>query len=271
MESLDMYQTYGEDLYHRLHLSTYPVAVKYIENVTDIPENTYQPSAVDRKMSLCQAFSHARRQGYTVAITADDNFCTPSTVMHRWVNISMQDLIESQVRQRWHKDAQVEESRIAALRNKLGDEYIDNPGRYIGFVCSPIHKAQFIPDSILVYCDGVQLTHIIHALCYENKHDPSSSFDGFAESCLKGALIPFLTQKPQVVIPGSGDRAFAGISDHEVGIGFPASLLFYLINYLFVTGKRLNLGFPLKTIVATDLNERISPGFKYLQKKIDLL
>ena len=77
MKSLEMYQDYGADLYHRLHLSTYPVAVKYIKNTADIPEDAMRPSENDRKMSLCQAFSHSRRQGLTVAMTADDNFCTP--------------------------------------------------------------------------------------------------------------------------------------------------------------------------------------------------
>jgi hypothetical protein len=55
-------------------------------------------------------------------MTAEDNFCIPSSVIHRWVNLSMQDLIESQVRQRWHKDAQVEEKRVERLRCILGDE-----------------------------------------------------------------------------------------------------------------------------------------------------
>jgi uncharacterized protein (DUF169 family) len=115
----------------------------------------------------------------------------------------------------------------------------------------------------------VQLTHIIHALSYENLYDPVSSFDGFLESCVKGALIPFVTQRPQVVIPGAGDRIFAGLSEHELGIGLPAFLLFYVMDNLFKTGKRLNMGFPLRSAIPMDLNERFTPGFKYLRKKMD--
>lgn len=271
MKSIEAFRSYGEDLFHELHLSTYPIAIKYVKRTDEIPEDAMRPSAHDMKMSLCQAFAQARRLGMMVAMTADDNFCTPSSVLHRWVDLSMQDLLESQVRQRWHKDADVEERRIKNYRRIMGDDYIDKPAQYIGFVCSPLHKATFVPDSVLIYCDGVQLTHIIHALSYENKHDPTSSFDGFAESCVKGALIPFVTQEPQVVIPGAGDRAFAGISEHELGIGLPASLLFYVVDNLFKTGKRLNIGFPLRSMVPMDLNERITPGFKYLRKKMDQL
>jgi uncharacterized protein (DUF169 family) len=271
MQSIEEFLNYGESLFHTLHLSTYPVAIKYLKREDEIPANAMRPSAHNRKMSLCQAFTQARRPGMVVAMTAEDNFCTPSSVMHRWVNLSMQDLMESQVRQRWHKDAEVEEKRITKFRGFLGDDYIDQPGQYIGFVCSPIHKIHFLPDSIMIYCSGVQLTHIIHALSYENKYDPTSSFDGFAESCVKGALIPFVTQRPQVVIPGAGDRMFAGISEHELGIGLPASLLFYVVDHLFKTGKRLNIGFPIRSVVPMDLNERITPGFKYLRKKLDQL
>ena len=271
MQSIKEFQKYGESLFDKLHLSTYPIAIKYIKNKEEIPDGALQPSSHGKRMSLCQAFAQSRRMGIVVAMTADDNFCTPSSVMHRWVNLSMQDLIESQVRQRWHRDADVEVKRIEKYRSILGDDYIDSPGQYIGFVCSPIHKTPFAPDSIMVYCNGVQLTHIIHALSYENKYDPTSSFDGIAESCMKGALIPFVTQRAQVVIPGTGDRIFAGISEHELGIGLPASLLFYVIDNLFKTGKRLNIGFPIRSTIPLDLDERITPGFKYLRRKMDQL
>jgi uncharacterized protein (DUF169 family) len=271
MKSTEDYRTNGEQLFHALHLSTYPVTVKYIKSEHEIPAAAFRPSTRGQKMSLCQAFGQSRRFGLTVAMTAEDNFCVPASVIHRWVNLSMQDLIESQVRQRWHKDVSVEERRIDRLRCILGKDYIDNPGKYIGFICSPVHKTEFLPDTILVYCDGVQLTHLIHALSYENKYDPNSTFDGFAESCVKGSLIPFVNQKPQVVIPGAGDRSFAGISDHELGIGLPACLLFYVLENLFKTGRRLNPGYPLRTVIPMDLNERITPGFKYLRKKMDQL
>jgi uncharacterized protein (DUF169 family) len=269
MHTIEEYQEYGDGLFKKLHLATYPIAIKYIKNKDEIPNGALKPSDRGNKMSLCQAFAQSRRMDILVAMTSDDNFCTPSSVMHRWVDLSMDELVESQVRQRWHKDVEIEEKRIENFRKILGNDYIDNPGRYIGFVCCPIHKTPFVPDSIMVYCDGVQFTHIIHALSYESKYDPTSTFDGFAESCIKGALIPFVTQKVQVVIPGSGDRIFAGISDHELGIGLPASLLFYVIDNLFITGKRLNIGFPIRSTVPMGLTERITPGFKYLRKKMD--
>jgi len=269
MKTIEEYRTQGQDIYHKLHLSTYPIAIKYIKGIDEIPENAMRPSTLGKKMALCQAFTQIRRWGSTVAMTSEDNLCTPATAMHRWEDITMEEIIESQVRQGWHKNIEAEEQRFKAFSKLLGDEYITNPKQYVGFICSPLTGTAFIPDSVLIYCDGVQITHIIQALSYEHKYVPTSSFEGFEESCIKGGLIPFVTQKPQVVIPGSGDRAFAAISEHEIGIGMPAILIFYVTENLFKTGGFMNIGFPLKTMLAMDLDEELTPGFKYLWDKID--
>jgi uncharacterized protein (DUF169 family) len=109
----------------------------------------------------------------------------------------------------------------------------------------------------------------VHALSYEHAHVPRSSFEGFGESCAKGGWLPFLTQKPEVVIPGAGDRSFAAIQDHELALGMPAELLFYVLENLFKTGGRMNIGMPMKSIMAMNLNEHITPGFKFLREKME--
>ncbi len=266
MKPLDEYRSRGQDLYHELHLSTYPIAIKYIESEDEIPEGAVRPSAFGGKMALCQAFTQARRWGSLVAMTSDDNFCTPATAMHRWEDIALEDLIESQVRQGWHKDIEAEKRRFAPLAGLFGEQEVV---KYIGLICSPLKETTVIPDTVLIFCDGVQLTHIIHALSYEHKHVPVSSFEGFGESCIKGGLIPFLTQKPQVVIPGAGDRSFAAISEHEIGIGMPAFLLSYVMENLFKTGGTMNIGFPMRSMLPMGLSETLTPGFKFLRERMD--
>ena len=39
MESPEAYRTNGKELYHALHLATYPIAIKYITNTDEIPED----------------------------------------------------------------------------------------------------------------------------------------------------------------------------------------------------------------------------------------
>jgi len=269
MSDLTAYRDAGNDLYHKLHLSTYPVAIKYIKSKDEIPDGAIQPSAFGRKMALCQAITQSRRAGSTVAMTADDNFCTPATGMHQWVDIALEDLLESQVRQGWHKDLASEKRRFEAGATLLATKDIKRMMGYIGFVCAPLHDARAIPDSVLVFGDGVQLTHIIQALSYEHLHTPSSTFEGFGETCMKGGLIPFVTEIPQVILPGAGDRSFAGIAEHEMAVGMPADLVFYTLENLFKTGGMMNIGYPANSIMPMDLDENITPGFKFLREKID--
>jgi uncharacterized protein (DUF169 family) len=44
MKTLEEYRKAGTDLYNRLHLSTYPIAIKYIKDMDEVPEGVMQPS-----------------------------------------------------------------------------------------------------------------------------------------------------------------------------------------------------------------------------------
>lgn len=269
MKTLVDYQQAGQELYHKLHLSTYPIAIKYIKDVSEIPEGVTRPSARGQKWSLCQAFTYARRWGWSVAMTSDDNFCTPATASHGWEDISFEDHFQSQILQLWHKDVESERKIAEHGRNRLSTDEREKGGEYIGSISSPLSQTVVIPDSVLVYGNAQEITHIIHALTYEGENIPVSSFTGFGEPCIKGGLIPFITQKPQIVIPGTGDRAFSGVYDYEIAIGFPATLLFYVVENLLVAGGPRNMGQPLKTLLATGITEKLTPGFRFLREKID--
>ena len=141
--------------------------------------------------------------------------------------------------------------------------------RYIGFVCSPLAKTLVEPHSILVFGDGTHITHLIHALTFDYTYPVISSFEGFGESCVKGGFIPFVTGRAQVILPGMGDRSFAGIHDHEIGIGFPGSQLETVMENLFKSGGHQNMGQPVRTLLPMGLTESLTPGFAFLRNKVD--
>ena len=270
--NLDQIKQAGEELYHKLHLPTYPVGITYIQKEDDIPEQAVRPSAMGQKWSLCQAVTYARRHGWHVAMTADDNFCVPASAFHKWVDVSDEDLLESQVKQGWHKDRAAEENRFNFFKGLFagpqGEKTLQKMKEYMGFVCFPLQYAIMEPDSIMVYGDGTHINHVIQALCYDYTMPVMSAFEGFGETCFKGGLAPFITGRPQVVIPGMGDRAFAGISPEELAVGLPASQLSVVVDNLFKSGGNMNIGQPAKTLLAMGLDESITPGFTFLKNKI---
>jgi uncharacterized protein (DUF169 family) len=271
--NLEALRKAGDDLFRKLRLPTHPVAVTYIRKEEEIPEAAIRPSAQGQKWALCQAFTYARRWGWHVAMTADDNFCVPASAMHHWVDVSAEDFIESQVQQGWHRDRESEQNRYnfgqGLFQGPKGEERLKKVEACVGFVCSPLAKALLEPDTVLVFGDGAHVTHLIHALTYDYNMPVLSSFEGFGETCIKGGMVPFVTGRPQVVIPGMGDRAFTGVQDHELAVGIPAELLPVVMENLFKSGGRMNMGQPVKPLLATGLTESITPGFAFLQKKVD--
>ncbi len=271
MKSVEDYQVVGKKLYDSLRLGTYPVAVKYIKALADIPVGFIRPAQFKQKWSLCQAITYARRGGARVAMTADDNFCIPSSYGQGWLpQLAYDDLIESQRLNKWRGSLEAEKKVQAEFSAEIATHagYGKIKGT-IGFLLSPLTETVYIPDSIMLYGSPGQLTHIIQALSYEGKHTVKSSFIGFAESCMKGALFPHVTGKPQYVSPGMGDQALSGTNENEVAIGIPGELLFYIEEMLFKTGGQSNKGMPIRTLLAGQLNEKMTPGWAYLRKKID--
>jgi len=267
--SKEDYQAAGQEIYDKLHLATYPVAIKFFKDEKEIPRNVTRPHKMGRKLSICQTFTLARKFNQSYAISAKDNFCTPSSVGFGWVPITMEEFVESQVRQGWHKDEAAEKRRAEKTYMRNYQNLIALG--YRGLIASPLPETRVIPDTVLIYGNGAQLTHIIHALNYEHKQKYAvrSNFEGFGESCGKGGLMPFITRKAQIVIPGAGDRAFGGIQDHEIAIGMPGKFIFYVLQNLFKTGGRQGLGFPIRAMIPMNLTENLTPGFKYMREVID--
>lgn len=270
MPSLEDYQKAGQSIFDKLHLSTYPVAIKFYKDLNDIPEGVKRPSQADDKWCICQAFTYARRWGWTTAMGSEDNFCTPSVWMMGWEDLPVDTQVEGQVRQGWHLDREAEYRIQEFGINMLdGMENFKKLKEYNGMVISPLHKTKVIPDSVLIYGNGGEITHIIHALTYEAKNFPFSGFEGFGESCHKGSLVPWMTGVPQIVIPGTGDRTFSGTYDYEVAIGMPGELIFDVDKYLFVGGGRQNMGMPIKTLLPRRIPESLTPGFKFMRQQME--
>jgi len=268
MHELSDFQQAGKTLYDELHLASMPVAIKYIKDSSEIPEKAMRPSAKGEEWCLCQGFTYARRWGWNVAMTGEDNFCVPSSASHGWVDVSDEDLLESQIRQGWHRNEEAEK-RIREKTRQLMGEKAEARKAYKGFVVSPLPKSIVVPDTVLIYGNGEQITHIIQAVVYDGRDFPESSYWGFAESCFKGGLLPFLTQTPQIVIPGTGDRTFSGVFDWEIAMGLPATLLPEVTANLFKAGGRLNMGMPVKTLLPRGIKAKLTPGFDFLRKKVD--
>lgn len=266
-KTMEEYKIAAETIYQGLRLATLPLGVKYLTEGEALPEGIMKPSAMGQKWTLCQAFTFARRHGGAVAMTEEDNFCLASSLANGWIRLPVEDFIQSQILNKWRKDLEAEISVQSLFADIIKPEYQEIIQRHTGFLAAPLSQCPFVPDSVLIYGNAAQITHVIQALSYDGKNLLVSPFNGYGESCIKGALLPYLTGKPQVVIPGAGDRAFSQTGDEEIAVGMPARTLFSAAENLFLSGKEFNLGYPVKSPLVGHLTEDILPGWTYIRNR----
>lgn len=268
MKTAEDYQQTSKEIWNALRLSTIPVAVKFIKDESEIPEDFIRPTKVGETWSLCQAFTYARRNGESSAMTKEDNFCVPSSYGQGWLDTTWEEFVESQRLNKWRKDYDSEiRCQMAAGADFATKENFAKMREHVGFLVAPLNSTSFVPDTILIYSDPGQATHLVQALSYEGKHVITSIFNGFGESCIKGALKPLLTGTPEVILPGAGDKGVSGTRDDEVAIAIPGALLFYIKEHLFKTGSEFNMGYPYKKN-RKQIDTTYLPGWEYLSKKL---
>lgn len=268
LNNIEEIRNVGQKLYDKLRLLTYPVAIKFIKDYDEIPKKAQRPSKMGQNITLCQSFTMARRWGAHVAMTYEDNACVTSSLVHQWKKIPLKDIVESQVISGYHKDAKAEllvQSQYSDLSKK--ENYLKIKD-HVGFIVSPLTRTIVRPDVVLIYGDPSQITHIVHALSYEGKHLVNSAFIGFGESCLKGVLLPYISQKPEIVLPGTGDRTLALTKEEEMAIGLPIDLVPYVNENLFLSGKSFNMREPTRFYVGSIPKGFGPPAWNFLKRKV---
>lgn len=273
LHSIAEFQSAGNVLRKQIGLETEIVALKYIREISEIPEGYMRPvKDLNQKMTICMAMAGARKEHAKWAITSDDNPCTPISVVHGWARAPFWALIKSQVDNKWQKNA-ASVIRINTKRKKLGGLLAQYPfNRFLkhkGALISPLSKTDFIPDTVVIYGNPEQMLHVTHAFSFEGKYIPKAILAGYGESCFVAGLIPLKSKQPIFTLLGMGDRTLGRAKSYEVAMGMPGALVFYIVENLFKSGGEYNLKSSLENPIPLDqLDESILPGWTAIRKCI---
>lgn len=202
MTTVKEYNTYGETLADKLKLRTYPVAVKMLENEAGIPEGAFRPKK-DRgvHLSQCQAFAMSRRDGMTVVMLKEDHWCFAPLIAY----------------------GLVDRPDEPELQKFLGFPRFERD-KYIGMLTSPLEKAAFEPDLVLVYCDPAQLRTMLTPLHHFGEA-PVVNSHLFPPSCAH-TIVPVINKKQLLVaLPDIGEEMRTLASRDEIIISIPADKL----------------------------------------------
>jgi len=206
MTILAEYRKYGEELEQALKLKTSPIGIKMLQTEKDIPDGAVRPKR-DKGYHLaqCQVFTMARRNGMTIAMLKEDNWC--------WAPLMAYGLV---------KDPQ--DAFVNAHTSFPRFEY----GKYTGIITGPLRAITFEPDMVMVYSNAGQLREMIGIAKNIEKTTIKSEFDPI-DSCAY-AIVPVIEKREyRVTLPDPGERSRAFAEDDEIIFSVPAEKLAGLV------------------------------------------
>lgn len=224
----------GEALSRYIRPLTFPLAVKVVEDVGDIPERARRPQRdLGVKVMMCQGMTMARKYGWTVAITAEDTSCPFALPAFGWQDFDAAGAESFLLAISYAKDVEAARKQVAVVKDLSLER-----GKYAGVVFSPLEWTRVEPDLVMVYCNPAQTMRLVHGATWEMGGHLTSVFAGRAASCTEGVIQTFLSQEPKVVLPGNGDRVWGMTQDDEMLFTIPARMLGTVIEGLEATHRR---------------------------------
>jgi uncharacterized protein (DUF169 family) len=202
--AISEFNQYGEELEKLLLLRTSPIAVKMLEKESDIPKGAIRPKK-DRGYHLaqCQAFGMSRREGTTVAMLKEDNWCPTSVIAY-----GLEKKPESLAKWSHPYDC---------------FEY----GKYFGIVTAPLKRANFLPDVVITYLKPGQLRALLLTMKVEDVPQVSGHY--FPPSCGWSVVEPMKTGKYWVVMPDPGEYQRALTEEGDIMFSVPQSKMAVLM------------------------------------------
>lgn len=213
------YHRIGARLEELLHLRTHPVAIKWLEKESDIPEDAIIPTRdLGHHMALCQAFTYARSKGKTIAMTKQDHWCWNPLIGYGQV-----ECVPGQ--------PQFDEvcTYIGIPDRKQAEAFFQKfprlpLGKYAAVLVAPLTGCSFEPDVITLYGTPFQLNYVCRCIKSILGGSFTSTFDGI-DSCIYCTVPTFQDGGFRVTFPDPGEVERARARDDEVILTIPPAKL----------------------------------------------
>ncbi len=218
MTALSELNSYGEELERLLQLRTSPIAIRLLKRAEDIPEGAIRPKRdLGVHLALCQGFAMSRRNKATVAMLKEDQWCYLPVIAYGLAE-PPKFFMEGDTFFK-HAVGDLKSGRnLASVFPRL------EGGKYVGVVSSPLGKASFEPDLVVIYCNSNQLRCLLSGVKYKEGYLVTSTLDP-SGACLQSTVPVIQTGECQVTVPCGGDRSHALAQDDEMIFSVPKGKL----------------------------------------------
>ncbi len=186
---------------------TTPVAVKLAKANDTVPQKVKRPlEHIGNKLAVCQGMSIARTIGWAMAFGEEDHACPlPQVFMG---HVKPDRFLSGEIAEFYQDDPD--------CMAKMEASYPRWPqNSFQGVWLAPIDKCEYIPDLVVAYGNPAQILTLVQAANYGHGpgiHSTSSGRYG-CSNWLAGAVQ---ADACTYMIPGPGERIFAGTQDNEM-------------------------------------------------------
>jgi len=218
-------KTADRELQTYIRPQTFPVAIRMLRPDEPIPDRARRPARDFKKLSMnCQVIDMARRYGWTLALTREDSICSlgiaalgfeKPTHLHNSGTLC---------------EGMYTETKEAGQRSEAAIDRFKQ-GEYTGLLVAPLDRATFEPDLVCIYANPAQVMRLTQAALWKRGGKLTSSFGGRVD-CAEIIVTTMRTDRPQVILPCSGDRIFGQTQDHEMAFTIPWSQMEEIIEGL---------------------------------------
>ena len=193
-------------------LITVPVGVRLAKEGDRAPTKIKFPMEhLGNRLAVCQGMSLARTFGWTVGFGAEDHACPLPRVFLG--HIPPDRMLEGRIAEPYQDDP--------TYRQEMEASYPRWPlGAYREVWLAPLDRCEFVPDVAVAYGNPAQILTLIQAANF--RHGPGlRSVSSGRYGCSTWLAGVAQSGECTYLVPGPGERVFAGTQDHEMSFAVP--------------------------------------------------
>ncbi|WP_025322140.1 DUF169 domain-containing protein [Deferrisoma camini] len=192
--------------------TTRPVGVKLAAPGETPPPKARRPlQDLKRRLTVCQGMTAARTLGWTMVFAAEDHGCPLPKVFMGYVDAER--FLDGTVAGYYQSDPECGRAMEAAYPRWPA-------GRYPGIWLAPLDRCPFRPDLAVVYGNPAQILTLIQGANY-GKGTGIRSVSSGRLGCATWLAGVVQSGESTYLVPGPGERVFAGTQDHEMSFAVP--------------------------------------------------
>ncbi len=225
---MSKYSEINTKLNKYLKLTTFPVAVKLLENLDESKKIKFIKKP-ENPVAMCQIFSYARYYGWTMLCTKEDNVCPLAEITLGFEKTHRLFEEGAFFVGRYNKTKEAAKKTTSTMPLILYDSYS-------AIVAGRLGRVEFDVDLILIWGSSAQIMRIIQGYLWERggRVNMSTFCDGVCADTISNAI---LTKDLQIAFPCLGDRRFGMARDSDLIASIPIELIDEIIEGIEQTHK----------------------------------